>query len=140
MTGLLAGSGGSPSAESSSKPISQAASPGKVPAQRVKDFVFEFTSCKMTGDAATCYFIVKNDSTEDRPLLLQGSDQNPSRLINEFGVEYLATGLRIGNYTNKYYQFVENTLITQVPTVLGVKFENVEARTSKATLSLGNTN
>lgn len=137
VTGLLAGGGGSTSAESSSKPASQATSSGKVPAQRVKDFIFEFTSCKMTGDAVTCFLIVKNDFTEDRQLVLYGNDQNPSRLIDEFGVEYLATGLRIGTYTNRYYQFVENTLITQVPTVLAVKFENVEARASRATLSLG---
>jgi TolB-like protein len=138
VTGLLTNGGAMPSAPTA-KPTPQAAAPGKVPSQRVKDFIFELNSCKMKGDVVTCYLTVKNDSAEDRVLSLSRDNysMHPTRLIDEFGNEYLNTEVILGTFSAGGQIGVSNTLISQVPTRLDFKFEGVSAQATKATLSLG---
>jgi TolB-like protein len=133
VTGLLANGGGASPAPTP-KPTPQAAATGKVPPQRVKDFIFEVTTCKLTGDSVTCYLSIKNDSPEDRGLRIWKST---TRMVDEFGNERLATVLSLGTYvTNSYNGEIDNDLISQVPTRASIKFENVSTQATRATLSI----
>ena len=133
VTGLLANGGVAPPAPKPT-PTPQPAASAKVPPQRVRDFIFEVATCKLTGDSVTCYLSIKNDYPEDRDLRIWKST---TRMVDEFGNERLATVLSLGTYvTNSYNGEIDNNLISQVPTRASIKFENVSTQATRATLSI----
>lgn len=141
VVGLLTGGGGTASASPTPKPTPQAAAKS-TPAQRVRDFIIELKSCKQTGDSVVCFLTVKNDSDGDQDLSIYANEwatmaPTASRLFDEFGNEYLATGAWLGSKgSTNVIHMTYNTLVSQVPTSAAVQFEKVYAQASKATLSL----
>ena len=142
VTGLLASGGGSTSGAPTSKPgaISTGAPDGqaKKPALQkvtVDDFVFELESCKMTNGKVVCWLTIRNDSPTDRSLNINREyNSNKTRILDEFGNEYVAAELGLGSQAGEYG--VQNTLVSQTKTRAWIKFENVTAEASKLTLSI----
>ncbi|HEX8187738.1 MAG TPA: FlgO family outer membrane protein, partial [Pyrinomonadaceae bacterium] len=133
VTGLLANGGGASPAPAP-KPTPKAAEASRPPAQRVRDVLFELSSCRRTGGAVICYLSIKNDFTSDVEVSLIGTCNPVSRLFDEFGNEYNASVVRIGSRESSCY--AGNDLVTQVATNGAVRFEGVSEQAAKLTLQI----
>jgi TolB-like protein len=134
VTGLLTSGGGGASNAPAPKPTPKAAEAGKVPSQRVRDVIFEVSSCRRTGGAVICYLSIKNDFTSDVQVSLNGYCGSPSRLFDEFGNEYNARVVRVGSREASCE--ATNHLVMQVLTNGAVKFEDVNEQAAKVTLQI----
>lgn len=136
VMGLLAngGGGGNASGAPTPRPTPKAAEAGKIPPQRVRDVVFEVSSCRRSGGAVICYLSIKNDFTSDVKVGVMGTCNPRSRLFDEFGNEYNASVVRIGSREERCSAW--NDLVTQVPTNAAVRFEEVSEQATRATLQI----
>jgi TolB-like protein len=96
----------------------------------VNDFTVELSFCKMAGQTVNCDFNIVNNSSEDKGFWLSRAagwqGENSARIFDDLGNEYRASGARLGSKVdNSDHIYLGITLIPQVATKAGLKFENI---------------
>ena len=95
------------------------------------NFTFELKECKMSGTNVTCDLLITNND-QDRELKLNNKSYRPSsRIFDDFGNEYGATQVQIGNKKGSHPRIL---LISGVPTRVKLYFEKVSPQASRITL------
>lgn len=112
-------------------PIETKVSKPQTPPQQTVEtqgFTFILQDCKRSGDTIRCYFLVKSNE-QDRELDIVCF---LSRMLDEFGNEYGAIKMRIGNNTGTEY--IRSFFVANVPTNSELHFENVSPQANLITL------
>jgi TolB-like protein len=138
VTKLMKGIGTSPPDK---KPESSDIATSDTEAHKVEtnNFTFELKEVKMSGTTVTCDLtITNNDNNQDRNLVLHlkdGLSGRQSRIFDEFGNEYSATYVQLGNKERRgAIGDVTNTLVSGIPTKVKISFEKVSVKANKITL------
>ncbi len=107
---------------------------GKVEAQ---NFIFEVQSCRLSGQSLTCSLTVTNKAEGDRDLRINSYDHSShsgtprSRIIDGSGYEYQTKEVLFGS---KRHQFVDNTMVSGIPTRVVFQFENISPEPGRIAL------
>ncbi|HEV2522808.1 MAG TPA: FlgO family outer membrane protein [Candidatus Acidoferrales bacterium] len=109
--------------------------------QKEADFSFDVNSCKRSGTSVICKLLITNEG-DDRMLEIAAKSTwtfvgtISSRMFDQAGNEYEAGRVRVGNHDNEKY--VEDLLVSRVPTNAVLTFEGVSAdATGVALLEIG---
>jgi len=88
---------------------------------KAKGFTFELVSCKRQGGSVQCEFFVTNSA--DKRLILFGGGAEQSRLFDNLGSAYLASGVSLANCSSR--DFCDIDLIGGVRVQASLSFEGV---------------
>jgi len=101
------------------------------------DFTFEVKGCKMSGASITCDLLITNND-EDREFGLNGGGgwyRGISRIFDDFGNEYRAKRIQIGNKKAvEPANPLRTLLVSGVPTRAKLYFEKVSPKAKRITL------
>jgi hypothetical protein len=98
---------------------------------KVKDLIFQLSSCRMSGRTLTCQFTVTNDSSEDVWFVLYAGGAAygaPSRVFDKEGSEFVASGCQIGTAGGAYK--ADFDLVSRIATKANLTFENSNSNTN----------
>ncbi len=103
----------------------------------VKDFIFELQSCKLSGQAVSCYLTITNKG-DDRQLDIgisgSYSGGTPTRMIDNYGNEYKVRLGELGSIRSNGYTTITNLMVSGIPIKAVFKFEGVSPQVSKIAL------
>lgn len=98
----------------------------------VENFVFELQGCKLSGQNVTCHVLITVNG-KDKPLTIYTKRYEPSsRIFDNSGNEYGAEIIQFGD--KKANSYVSDRLVSGVPTMASVSFENISTQASRITL------
>jgi len=112
---------------------------------QAKDFVFELKDCKTGGQTVSCSLTITNRGP-DRNLFICGKMipwplkpevKNITKMFDDSGNEYVITTARLANKSVKFgpYKYcVSSVLVSGIPTIATLNFDNVLQRTGMISL------
>jgi len=98
----------------------------------VKGLLFQLDGCKVSGQTATCSFLITNKEVDRTVGLRAGTREYFSRLFDDFGYEYRANRARMANASGE--EWVQSVLVSGVPTRAVISFGGISPQASRATL------
>ena len=129
--GISSTSGVTPS-QTTPRPLEGSDAPS-VEATSQDAFSFQLKSCQRSGTVVACKLLITNEG-DDRQLSMYARWNYPrgSRIFDQRGNEYGAESVQVGNHQNAGY--VENLLVSGVPTSATLTFDKVSADATKVSL------
>jgi TolB-like protein len=135
VTGLLLGGSGASATDgkqTSRQPDGTKKNPHNV---TVRNFIVQLEWCRISAGGAVCSLTITNDAPGDRLIQLDGVFGPSSRMVDEFGAEYIVPVAHLGSDRSGGLQtYVRNTLVPQVPVRLRLEFNKVNPDAKKITL------